>query len=217
MLSRAFAQCVLVRIAAWSLVLFMGAGTAGAATTFFDNGPYEFGSGVGVGFGTKIVIDDFILREADTLATARFPFFKSEGELGPVLYWYIYTDSQGVPGSLFASGEGENIAIEALGSDGIEDIFEVTFDLDHSVSLEADVVYWFGLDSPGGITPNARAWGVSDSSAGNTHYEVLAGGWFAVPVEVSFQLLPEPSGELLGLTALLSLGALAAQRKRRVS
>jgi hypothetical protein len=60
--------------------------------------------------------------------------------------------------------------------------------------------------------------GVSDSSAGNAQFEISPdGGWFSVPVELSFQLLPEPTGELLGLTALLSLGALAAQRKRRVS
>jgi hypothetical protein len=197
----------------------MGVGTAGAATTLFDNGPYAFSSGGGMGFGSKIVADDFVLDEAATLASASLPFYHTGGEwLGPVLYWYLHTDSQGVPGSLLASGEGENIATQALGSNGYYDIFEVTFDLDQSVQLDAGVVYWLGLYNPGGLVAVGLSWGASDMSAGNTHYKVPPDGeWSPVPVEMSFQLLPEPSAELLGLTALLALGTLAVQRRRRVS
>ena len=209
-------------IAAWSLALFIGAGTAGAATVLFDNGPYEYPPGGGVGFGSKIVVDNFLLDGANTVASASFPFYHSADELGPVLYWYIYTDSEGAPARPpsrpLASGQGENIAIEALGNDGFNDIFQVTFDLDQPVLLDGEAVYWFGLYSPGGTLPNGRAWGGSDMSAGNAHYEISAtDSWSAVPVDLSFQLLPEPTGELLALTALLSLGALAIQRKRRVS
>lgn len=194
----------------------MRAGAAGADTTLFDNGAFAFNGGMG--FGSKIVVDDFVLAENGSLTRASFPYYNTSNPgFGPVLEWYVYTDAAGSPGLEFASGAGTVLASEVLGRYGNWAVFDITFELDEPVSLEGGVVYWFGLQNTGGTLVVARHWGASDTlPGGNTHYEnTLEGGWISVPVEMSFQLLPEPSNALLGSSALLLLGALAVQQKRR--
>jgi len=142
-------------------------GTPEIATAASHN-PKVFTSGPGPipisGFfmDDAIIADDFVLDNPWIVTDAHFAFFCGLEidcpKIEPLLYFF-YEDNNGVPGAVIESTSGnpaQGTAIDVqvmplpggpfFDGDGVEvEHFEVWFDLEDSIPLDAGTTYWFGL------------------------------------------------------------------------
>jgi len=121
--------------------------TAGAAA-IYDNGPSTYSGGIAIGH--FIAADDFVLTADGTLTGVSVdindgPASQNRRWDGTV-EWWILSDNAGAPGSVIASGNGQNIAasnivVDALGFRTLT----VDFDLGQSIPIDGLTPYWLAL------------------------------------------------------------------------
>jgi len=147
--------------------------------------------------GSTIVADDFALTE-DTQVTD-FHYISHFLPPGDINY-IIFDDDAGQPGSILDSGTAQNVEIMLIAGD----LYEVWFDLEVPFAADADVTYWFGLNSPDGFL----GWQFGDIAKvddgfGNLPQIDNGGGWFEVSPSPWFALTAADdeivAGELLSL------------------
>ncbi len=159
----------------------------------YDNGPIV--DGAGVGFGSTITADDFVLSFPTTIFGVQLSAFHTTGgSLGQNVEWWIWDDAGGVPGLVVQSGIGQNVTISNRRPripPPLDDLvyFDVAFGLGTLVELSQGRSYWFGITSPGGVSPPGLAWrAVVGSTGAYVHRGTKKTDWVEVTVDGGFEL-----------------------------
>ena len=107
----------------------------------FENGPVDTTSAVLCG-GSCFIADDFEVTQNLLLTDVHLLLLDVFDTDSESVEYRIYADDSGLPGEVIASGNAINL-------EGVEDVFfEIWFDLEEPVNLEANTTYWIGLDLP---------------------------------------------------------------------
>ena len=116
----------------------------------------------------------------------------------------IFEDNSGTPGTIISSGSGINIQKEVTritpGGNG----YEYSFDLETTISLVDDNLYWLGLHmaSDYSVSSGVFRWESNDYGYGFTSFESEGGtldNWTDSGIHRAFYLegIPEPATVLL--------------------
>jgi hypothetical protein len=192
------------------------ASPAGAATVFDNGGPNTV-NGWGIQ-GSDSTADNFSVASNTSIGSVGFYFQNYSGITGwnqDIQYAFL-TDNSGSPGTVLASGAGQNLVATDSGLPwccGGGNAYLVTFDLVNPFNATAGTTYWLRL---GGATgSNNSAWWVTSNGTASS----IAGSSRPGSPEFAFYLsddtnvsgVPEP-----GSLALLGLGGsvIALMRRR---
>jgi len=127
------------------------AGTTELATIESHN-PVVYSNGNGPilagGFiDDRILAEDFVLVNPWIITDAHFAFgcfdLNDCPNIEPLLYFF-FEDNNGLPGAVIDQGTATNVEVMQFG-DPDDFIFEVWFDLQDDIPLDAGTTYWFGL------------------------------------------------------------------------
>ncbi len=165
----------------------------------------------------RILAEDFVLQNSWIVTDAHFAFFCAIPDdcptIEPLLYFF-FEDNNGLPGAVIDQGTATNVKVMPLAPE--PDHFEVWFDLQDDIPLDAGTTYWFGLKYTSNfdfIDP-FPVWLQTDQAIGNFPATSFDGtNWFTNPdaLDLWFALSANSvvGGELLPIdtTALLLAGA----------
>ncbi|MEQ1948354.1 MAG: PEP-CTERM sorting domain-containing protein [Bryobacteraceae bacterium] len=205
---------------AYSLILvgFLLLATPAFATTLFDNGAATTVNGYNI-YGATSTADDFSIGGGGTIASVGFYFQNYSGIAGwnQDITYRFRADSSGQPGSILASGSGQNLLAVDSGLPwccGGGNAYLVTFDLTSAFVAAAGTTYWLELT---GATGTDFAWWVTASSNGTSlGFYDLGSGYQNSGNQFAFFLsdtptgsqVPEPSSVVLSSLGLIAVGAL---------
>lgn len=191
--------------------------TAAAAqgSLLFNGGVADYSNGNE--FAQWLQTEDFQLGGNGTLESASFDWFAFDRSTWDgVLEWFIFDDNGGVPGSVVASGNGDNVVNAGLGNVNGWEYFRTDFDFTPQVNVNGSQTYWFGLHLSGDYgTRDDIYWSTSTQSYGSAGIESNGGtqdNWSNNGQHHAFRLygVPEPT-----TAVLLAASALTALRRRR--
>ena len=189
------------------------ASPAGAAIVF-DNGGPNTSNGWSI-LGSNSTADNFSIGSNTAIGSVGFYFQNWNGITGwnqDIQYAFL-ADNSGSPGSVLASGAGQNLVVVDSGQPwccGGGNAYLVTFNLMNSFNVAAGTPYWLQLS---GATGGGAAWWVTSNGTGASLPGSTRGEEFAFYLnDSSTSGVPEP-----GSLALLGLGgsALAVLRRRQ--
>lgn len=143
------------------------------AAIVYDNGPITHSGGSAIGH--FIASDDFVLAFDAQITGALV-----DVEDGPAsenrrwdgtVEWWILADNGGKPGSVIASGFGQNITQTNLVESplGFRD-FTVDFDFGQNVPITAGTTYWLGLHLQADYSRLSVFWDHTASTTNNPSY-----------------------------------------------
>jgi len=202
-------------------VAFLAIGPSGAsAAIVYDNGTpttnngYQLGGVVGgQGYTTA---DNFSIAAGAAGGGGGFYFQNYNGITGwdGKIDYAFHSDSAGAPGSVLASGAGNNVVATLSGYNwccGGGNAWLVTFDLPSTFTASAGTSYWLELGGAGGPNP----WWVT-TGPGNAVYLSYGAVSSQYDHDVAFYLtsaVPEP--DTLALFGLGLAGLAVARRFKR--
>ncbi|MEQ1884955.1 MAG: PEP-CTERM sorting domain-containing protein [Bryobacteraceae bacterium] len=197
------------------------------ATTLFDNGGPDTSNGYNIN-GSSSTADDFSIGGGGAIASVGFYFQNYNGIAGwnQDITYRFRADSAGQPGSVLASGSGQNLLAVDSGLPwccGGGNAYLVTFDLTSAFVAAAGTTYWLELT---GATGSVNAWWVTAPSNGTSlgFYNIGSGyensnnqfAFFLSDTPTGSQV-PEPSSVVLSSLGLIAVGALRIRAQRAKS
>lgn len=209
-------------LSALPLLLILIAGAQ--AGIIYDNGGPNTTNGWYIE-GSSFSADDFNLASSAQIYGVGFYFQNYQGitDWNQDIIYAIRADSSGQPGTILATGAGQNLTAVDSGLPwccGGGNAYLVTFDLVSPFSATGGTTYWLAL---GGATGFTSAWWVTanPNSTATGLYSFSGGAWNDTGNQLAFYLtdtahgsaaIPEP-----GTMALLGLGlaGFAALRRRQ--
>ncbi|HRJ49310.1 MAG: hypothetical protein KF787_08170 [Phycisphaeraceae bacterium] len=196
-------------------LVFAASAPLASAEPVFSNGPADLASGSGREMSAWIQADDFLLTSDTALTGASVQWF-TLGGLGPwdrTIDWYVFSDRQGKPGDLVASGGALNVLSEFDGAAAYS-WYTTTFDFDTPVPVFASRRYWFGLHFASDFDRDDLYWADSTEGSMSSTHESLGGSmnnWIDVSgKDRAFSLIPSP-----GVVPAVGMLALAVIRRGR--
>jgi hypothetical protein len=200
-------------------------GLVSAAGIIYDNGPSTHTGGAAVGH--LISADDFVLNSNFTITGASVdvrdgPANENRQWDGSV-YWWILNTNGGQPGSVSASGSGQNIVESNLVPGPFGNDFTVTFDFGQNIPYAAGTDEWLALHLAANYDIVSVFWDHTGSITNNPAYagiEEVGGvpdynGQFFGPIrtDLAFRLIgstsitpaPEPATFLLLGSGILGI------------
>ncbi|MEQ1948355.1 MAG: PEP-CTERM sorting domain-containing protein [Bryobacteraceae bacterium] len=195
------------------LVGFLLLATPAFATTLFDNGGPNTTDGYSI-YGSSGTADDFSIGGGGTIASVGFYFQNFSGIAGwnQDITYRILADSSGQPGSVLASGSGQNLLAVDSGLPWCcgGNAYSVTFDLTSAFVAAAGTTYWLELSGASG--GNSAFWVTTGANATNPGYFGTSNtenqfAFFLSGTATGSQV-PEPSSVVLSGLGLIAVGAL---------
>ena len=189
--------------------------SAASAGLVYDNGLPDYANGHELTMWTQA--EDFQLASDTILGSAGFSMltFNQLNNWDGTLDWWIYNDAGGSPGTLYASGAGQNVDPVFDQNSGGWDFYDFTFDFGAGgVPVSGGTTYWLALHAASDcLVREDLYWSTTYSNATYSGHEdyMNQGNWAANGYQHSFQLYSPAPGAL----ALLGLASLAARRRRR--
>ncbi len=199
-----------------AMIVGMVALASGAMASVYDNGGPDFQNGNEM--TQWLQTEDFVLNASANVTGATFVLLNTlvgsnNSNWDGSLQWYIFDTNGGIPGSVIATGNAQNIQI-SFNSTGFWDFYDVSFNFGQSVALNSGTTYHFGLHMAADYNSRDELyWASTANNATQTGWESDGGtmnNWSNNGVEHAFTLVPAP-----GAMALLGLGAVAGLRRRR--
>jgi hypothetical protein len=213
---------MMLRVGTWAradvlpaVTLALGISSAAQGGIIYDNG------GPDQTWGTQMsefqVADDFQIGASADINNIRFWSIQSAGaDYTGSIYWAIYRDALGLPGTLVQGGLTVAIAETATGSSTGFGYAEYLFDIPVAFTLAAGN-YWLGLHN-GPLTNTSAAemlWSTTANPGGTDGLYLDQGVWIASGNDQAFRLDGEPTGAPEpGTLALFGVGLAAAFRRR---
>lgn len=197
----------------------LGLSQAAMAVTVYNNGAPDLVYGTGM--SEFQVAENFTLGNNYDLTNLRFWSIQSTaGDYSGSVYWAIYANSGGAPGSIVTFGTSAVAATPTGGSTGFG-YGAYAFDIPVAFSLTAGN-YWLGLHNGplANISPSEMLWATTAVAIGSAGlYKdvvwVSSGNEHAFAIDGNVSAVPEPATAALLLAGLLGTASLA--RRRRVA
>jgi hypothetical protein len=189
-------------ILAATLIAFGSLAGGVYATTIYNNGA-PITSVIGWDATGSIEADNFTVASNSSIQQAKIYINDEYGLWDSTLEYFIYSDAGSAPGSILASGEGQNPTISLTGIMPLigQEIQAVTFELESPFLAQAGTTYWFGMHLKSDYVRYNTRWAVSSETGNHFYQSGGAGGWFSGGDELAFELtyvsIPEPSSMLL--------------------
>lgn len=200
----------------------------GHTATLVNNAP-NLTSGTNMSFA--LVAENFSLGGSGSYDISNLQFWslmQTAGDYSGSVYWAVYSDVAGSPGSVLHSGTAA-VAPTATGSSSGFGYGEYLFDIAVNFNLAAGGTYWLALQNGalGSTTPSEILWENSNSGlAGDGKYVDFQVGpdWLDAGAQHAFRVIgervgdPPPPGVPTPATWLLALGGvLGATRMARAA
>jgi hypothetical protein len=187
------------------------------AEIIFDNGEPLIFTTEATDLRSCLQADDFILSQDAILTGGHFWTFEDyDAWWDGTLEYFIFEDNGGIPGITVISGSGKSIQKDVIFEHPIGIRYEYSFELETTVSLVADNLYWFGLHMDSGYPGSLSVfrWESIMSGFGSTSFESESGtldNWTDTGLHRAFYLegIPEPMTLMF-----FGLGGLLLIRKR---
>jgi hypothetical protein len=174
----------------------------------------------GTNMSFALVAENFSISGAGPFAVNSLQFWSlmsATTDYRGSVYWAVYSDATGGPGSVLFSGTASPTA-SATGKSSAFGYDEYLFDFAVNFSLAADTTYWLALQNAplGSTDPTEMLWGYSsDGLAGNGQYKDFSLGadpdWLDTDAQHAFSInsdgpndVPAPATLLLALTGLFA-------------
>jgi hypothetical protein len=202
-----------------SALLALGVSQVAMAITVYDNGAPNLVSGTGM--SEVQVAENFTLGSSFNITNLRFWSIQSAAaDYSGSVYWAVYSNSGGQPGSILFSNTTATTGTPTGGSTGFG-YGVYAFDIPVSFTLAAGN-YWLGLHNGplANITPREMLWATTAVQVGSFGLYRDGVNWVnslnehAFAIDGTVVVIPEPT-----TTALLLAGVLATigVARRRVS
>jgi hypothetical protein len=207
-------RCVALVAVAGLLAVAAG---ANANIVKFDGGAPDFANGNEM--TQWLQAEDFILDGDNVLKGGDYVWLDTGFGAGwdGQLQWFVFNNSgQNLPDGVVSSGNAGDLATTFLGVFNGFEFYQTKFSFGQAVPVTGGTRYWLGLHASADYAGRDEIyWGTTAAGFGKTGAESQYGtmnNWFSNGTQHSFRLqgVPEPAS-----IALLTLGAIAALRRRR--
>jgi len=114
-----------------------------------------------------VIADDFVLSSNFIVTDAHFVADLNEDITPEPMFYFIFADNNGEPGTLISEGVAQNLQRMSIINE--EGLFEIWFDFEEGVPLDGGVTYWFAMHFTEffEIIPPDPNWTFTDVNTGN--------------------------------------------------
>ncbi len=148
-----------------SIALAAGLSFAGVAHAgvVYDNGSPN--GDVGYPPTSWVIAEDFSFS-TDVVVTGAGIYFSGLDEWDGTVTYGIFSNNSGMPGSVLASGSGQNISTSNTGTPSCcgDNIYLLSFDLSSDFAAVAGSTYWLGLHLSDDFDYKAVYWSSTDAN-----------------------------------------------------